>query len=128
MRNKFMGTGESGFYPLRKARVCFSGFRYAVLYDFAVTYKLVVSIAVIATFGFLHHWLDIIVLILATTLWLVAEMMNTAIEAICNMVQPHKDPRIKAIKDIAAAAAGLCTVVWLFVFIVEIYLIIQSMK
>ena len=40
MRNKFLGTGESGYRPLRKIATVFSGLRYAVLYDFSVTYKL----------------------------------------------------------------------------------------
>lgn len=120
MRNKLVGTGEPGFYPLRKARVCLSGFRYAVLYDFAVSYKLAVSIVALAVFGYLHEWVDFILLVLATALWLTSEMFNTAIEAICNIVQPQQDPRIRAVKDIAAAAAGVCTMVWLLVLATEI--------
>ena len=33
MRNKFLGTGESGYHPIRKVRMVISGLRYAVLYD-----------------------------------------------------------------------------------------------
>jgi diacylglycerol kinase len=120
MRNRFMGTGESGFYPFRKLRICLSGFRYAVLYDFSVAYKLVVSVVITAIFGFLHAWVDFIILGLATTLWLVSEMFNTTTEALCNIIEPRKDARIRAIKDIAAAAAGLCTLVWLTVVIAEV--------
>jgi hypothetical protein len=33
MRNKFLGTGQAGFHPLRKVRTFASGLRYAVLPD-----------------------------------------------------------------------------------------------
>jgi len=122
-----MGTGEGGFYPIKKLRVCLSGFRYAVLYDFSVAYKLVVSIVVLVVFGIMHELVDFVLLLLATTLWLVSEMFNTAAEAICNFVQPQQDPRIRAIKDIAAAAAGLCTLVWLLVLVAEVVKLSRSM-
>jgi diacylglycerol kinase len=38
------------------------------------------------------------------------EMINTAIEQICNMVQPEYHIAVKRIKDIAAAAVLLCAV------------------
>ena len=37
-----------------------------------------------------------------------AEMLNTAIEKLCDLVQPEVHPQIKIIKDLAAAA-----VLWL---------------
>jgi diacylglycerol kinase len=48
-------------------------------------------------------------------MWLIAciatvlsfEMMNTAVEKICNMVQPGFHPAVKLIKDVAAAAVLL---------------------
>lgn len=43
MRNKFLGTGEPGYHPIRKLRVIWSGLRSAALYDFSVAYKLVLS-------------------------------------------------------------------------------------
>jgi hypothetical protein len=41
MRHKFLGTGDAGYHPLRKILTVFSGLRYAVLYDWSVTYKLI---------------------------------------------------------------------------------------
>ena len=46
MRHKFLGIGEAGYHPLKKIHTVFSGLRYAVLYDFSVTYKLVLSVLV----------------------------------------------------------------------------------
>jgi diacylglycerol kinase (ATP) len=48
MRHKFLGTGEPGYHPLRKLRTVFSGLRYAVIYDFSVAYKLLLSTVVLA--------------------------------------------------------------------------------
>ncbi len=47
MRHKFLGTGEPGYHPLRKLRTIYSGLRYAVIYDFSVTWKLVFSLLVL---------------------------------------------------------------------------------
>jgi diacylglycerol kinase (ATP) len=41
---------------------------------------------------------------------LITEIINTAIEKICDVVQPNYDERIKIIKDISAAAVVLSVV------------------
>ena len=35
MRNKFLGTGEPGYHPLRKVAVVLAGLRCAALHDFS---------------------------------------------------------------------------------------------
>jgi diacylglycerol kinase (ATP) len=59
-------------------------------------------------------------LIVATGVMVISEIFNTAIEAICDMIQPDEDPRIGIIKDIAAAAAGVSILIWLIVFVFEV--------
>ena len=81
MRNKFLASGDAGYHPLRKLRTIFSGLRYPVIYDLSVTYKLVLS--------------------------LVAEIFNSAIEALCDFVETRHNEKIKIIKDFAVAAVGL---------------------
>jgi hypothetical protein len=48
MRNKFLSTGQSGYHPFRKLKVCLSGLRYAVLYDFSVAYKVILSVLILS--------------------------------------------------------------------------------
>jgi len=103
MRNKFLGTGDAGYHPLRKVRTVLSGLRYAVAYDFSVAYKLVLSVVV-----------------LATGLVLVAEMFNSAIEALCDFVEERHNEKIKVIKDIAAAAVGVTILMWVVVLAFEL--------
>lgn len=112
MRNKFLGTGEHGYHPLRKVRVALSGVRYAVLHDFAVAYKAVLSVLILLWCFWYRQWLDFSIVFLATGLMLVAEIFNTTIEALCDFLEPKHNEKIGIIKDIAAAAAGISILVW----------------
>jgi diacylglycerol kinase (ATP) len=120
MRNKFLGIGEPGYHPLRKLRTVASGLRYAVIYDWSVTYKLVLSaIVLIAAFSF-RAWVDFLVILLATAFVVFAEMINSAIEALCDFVEARHNEKIKVIKDIAAAAVGISIFAWMVVILVEV--------
>ena len=120
MRNKFLGTGQQGFRPLRKMRVALSGLRYAVLYDFAVSYKLVLSILVLTACFFYRQWLDFSLVLLVTGLMLVAEMFNTTIEALCDFMEPAHNEKIGIIKDIAAAATSVSILIWFIIIAIEV--------
>ncbi|MCC6696750.1 MAG: diacylglycerol kinase [Candidatus Hydrogenedentes bacterium] len=120
MRNKFLGTGEPGYHPMRKVKVCLSGLRYAVLYDFSVAYKVVLSLIILAICLYFRQRIDFLFVLAATGFMLMAEMFNTAIETLCDFVEERQNPKIGVIKDIAAAAAGLGILVWFIVVLVEI--------
>ncbi|MBA3015000.1 MAG: diacylglycerol kinase [Proteobacteria bacterium] len=112
MYNKFLGTGEKGYHPLRKIRVCLSGLRYAVHYDFSVAYKVYLSVITLIICFFLRQWVDFLLIMAATALVLIAEMFNSAIEALCDFIETHENHKIKVIKDISAAAAGISILLW----------------
>ena len=120
MRHKFLGIGEAGYHPLRKLRTVFSGLRYAVLYDWSVTYKLVLSAAVLVAAFALRAWVDFLLILVVTAFVLVAEIFNSAIEALCDFVETRHNEKIKVIKDIAAAAVGIAILVWIVVLGVEL--------
>lgn len=117
MRNKFLGTGEAGYHPLRKIRIVLSGMRFAVFYDFSVAYKLILSIFIIILSIIFQHWVDFEMILLATGLVIMAELFNSAIEAICDFLETRENDKIRAIKDIAAAAVGISIIVWLTVVV-----------
>ena len=58
MRNKFLGTGQQGFHPIRKMHNALSSVRYAILYDFAVAYKILLSIIALVGCLYYRQWLD----------------------------------------------------------------------
>jgi diacylglycerol kinase len=120
MRHKFLGTGEPGYHPLRKLRTIYSGLRYAVIYDFSVAWKLVVSLAVLALALLAREWVDALLIVVVTALVLVAEIMNSAIEALCDFVETRHDEKIGIIKDIAAAGVGVAMFAWLLVLGFEV--------
>ena len=119
MRHKFLGIGEPGWHPLRKIATVLSGLRYAVVYDFSVAYKLVLSAIVLAAAFALRAWVDLLLILVVTAFVLVAEMMNSAIEALCDFVESRHDERIRVVKDIAAAAVGISILAWVVVLAVE---------
>jgi diacylglycerol kinase len=120
MRHKFLGTGDPGYHPLRKIRTVLSGLRYAVIYDFSVTYKLILSTLVLTAAIALHAWVDLLLILVVTAFVIVAEMFNSAIEALCDFVETQHNEKIKIIKDIAAAAVGISIFVWFVVLAVEV--------
>jgi diacylglycerol kinase len=120
MRHKFLGTGEPGYHPLRKLRTIYSGLRYAVIYDFSVAWKLVFSLLVLAAALVARDWVDSLLIVVVTALVLVAEIMNSAIEALCDFIEARHNEKIGIIKDIAAAAVGIAMFAWLLVLGFEV--------
>ena len=120
MRNKFLGTGEPGYHPIRKLRTILKGVRYAVISDFSVAWKLAFSFCVLTAALFLREWVDSLLIIIATALVLVAEIMNSAIEALCDFVESQHNDKIGIIKDIAAASVGIAIFTWLVVLGLEV--------
>jgi diacylglycerol kinase (ATP) len=120
MRNKFLGTGDPGYHPLRKLGTVRSGLRYAVVYDFSVAWKLAASVPVLVAALFLRDWLDGLLIVLATAFVLVAEMFNSAIEALCDFIETRHNEKIAVIKDIAAAAVAVSMLAWLLVLGFEV--------
>lgn len=121
MRHKFLGIGEPGYHPWRKIRTVFSGLRYAVLYDWSVTYKLILSAAVLAGAFLLRAWVDFLLILVVTALVVFAEIVNSAIEALCDFVEECHNEKIKIIKDMAASAVGVILFAWVAVIGVELW-------
>jgi len=120
MKNKFLETGEKGYHPLRKIKVVLSGLRFAVLSDFSVMYKIILSTIILVPSLMFNGPLDASIILLATAVMLAAEIFNTAIEAICDFMKTDYDEKIGIIKDVAAAATGITIVAWMAVLIIEI--------
>jgi len=118
-------THPRPYDPLRKCRVALHGLRLAMR-DTAVAYKLLVSVVLLAVAFVQRSWVDFGLLLVATALVLAAELLNTAIEELCDYVQPDRAPQIGATKDIAAAAVGLCILAWMGVIVLEAWRLLFS--
>ena len=100
--------------------MAWQGLRFA-LRDKAVAYTLVVSLILLAIAFTQRAWADLELLLVATALVLSSELINTAIEELCDYVQPEASPQIGATKDIAAAAVGVCVLAWAGVILLEMW-------
>ena len=76
----------------------------------------------------MRAWVDLLLTLVVTALVLVAEILNSAIEALCDFVEMRHNEKIKVIKDIAAAAVGISIFAWLAVLTIEISRFWQAMS
>jgi diacylglycerol kinase (ATP) len=120
MRNKFFGTGEPGYHPIRKIKVCLEGIYHAARFDFSFAYKLFLSIIVLVLCFIFRQWIDFFFILTSTGLVLMAELFNSAIEALCDFIEIRENPKIKVIKDISASAVGICILLWATIMTVEL--------
>ena len=121
MRNKFLNTGAHGFNPTRKISVALKGIYLAIILDFSVAYKIVLSAILMAGFFYYRQWLDFGMVLVATGLVIISEVFNTAIEALCDFVEPEYNQKIGLIKDVSAGAVGISIFIWFIIISIEIY-------
>lgn len=116
MAKKFRSPG---YNPIQKLSVILSGLQVAVVTDFSVAYKVILSVPVLGGSFFFRQWVDVSLILLAMGLMLISELFNSAIEVLCDLVEPQQNERIRITKDISAAAAGLSIVVWAAILVIE---------
>jgi diacylglycerol kinase (ATP) len=110
----------------RKFKVILMGLWHAG-HDFNVAYKIVLSVVVLVLAAVTGSWLDLAVVAAATGLLLAGELFNTALEQLCDIVEPGHDERIGAVKDVAAAAAGIAMWFWFLVVVLEAVRLIERL-
>jgi diacylglycerol kinase len=108
-----------GYHPVKKLKIILKGLHVAVVSDFSVAYKLVLSIPILVLAWVFHQWIDVALVLMATGVMLVAELFNSAIEILCDFVEQQDNIQIGIIKDIAAAAAGISILVWAVILTLE---------
>ncbi|MGB3402048.1 MAG: diacylglycerol kinase [Microcoleaceae cyanobacterium] len=116
MSNKFRSPG---YHPIRKLKVILAGLHVAVVTDFSVAYKIILSVPILGSAFFFRQWVDVSLTLLAMGVMLISELFNSAIEVLCDFIEPQQNDRIRVIKDIAAAAAGLSILMWAAILIIE---------
>ena len=105
---------------LRAFTHAFNGMKYFFLHERNGQIQLVVAAMVTALSMVVHlSPIEWIIVLICIAIVIGFEMLNTAIENLCNMVQEEYHPLIKIIKDVAAAA-----VLWVSIISVIIGLII----
>jgi diacylglycerol kinase len=86
-----------------------------------------VSLVVLLAAAAFRDWVDVVLIIVVTSLVLVAEIMNSAIEALCDFVETRHNEKIGVIKDIAAAGVGVAMLAWLLVLGFEVEEVLRAL-
>lgn len=90
---------------LKSMRHAYEGIQYALTTQPNMKFHFFASFAVlISALFFRLPRTDILLLLLAITLVLITELINTAIEKTVDLAMPHRHPLAKIAKDVAAAA------------------------
>lgn len=103
-----------------------SGLKWAARYETAVLQELAVLAAAIPASFFITdiNWLRI-ALIGVVALLLIVELLNTALEKLCDHLAPEISPQIKIVKDAGAAAVFvailLAALTWLYALFELLY-------
>ena len=87
--------------------------------DASVATILPVSAAVVVASIVFSRWVDLALVSVVTVQALAAELSNTALEKLCDFVEPRHNRKVGAIKDVAASAAGVTILAWVGVVIYE---------
>ncbi|MBP1992846.1 diacylglycerol kinase [Paenibacillus eucommiae] len=112
----------SGFHRWRRSfRYAYEGIKYALDTQGNMKFHFFVAFLVLIAALFFHlSKTDILFLLLAVTLMLVTELINTAVEKTVDLAMPDKHPLAKIAKDVAAASvlvsAVFAVVVGMIVF------------
>lgn len=81
-----------------------------------------------AAYFFRFTYIESALVVLAVTAVLCAEILNTAIEDLCNKIEPNQDSAIRKIKDIAAAFVLVAVIgaVFLVAFAFAIHFLVTN--
>ncbi len=86
-------------------RCAVTGVRYVLVTERNMRIHFLVAILVVVAAALLRvAWSELACLVLAISLVLISELVNTALELVCDMMCSAWEVRVKAAKDIAAGA------------------------
>jgi diacylglycerol kinase len=104
------------------------GIRTAFLREFNLIIQFCLGIVAAGVSLYFGHWLFAFLNLVMMGVIISLEMMNTAFEALCDLVNLQFDHRIKTIKDIAAASVLISALVWLVLIVFETLVILYEIK
>lgn len=89
----------------------FRGLKFVWKEEFNFRVQIIIALLVVAAMAYFRFsFAETAVVIVAITIVLMAEIMNTALENLCNKIEPNQDGAIGKIKDMVAAFVLLSTI------------------
>ncbi len=100
------------YHPIKSLSYATSGLFLAVLREFSIKIQLSLGIIIFV----LAVWQNFLILgfgnLVLMSIVVSLEMINTAIELLCDLVEPRTNLSIKIIKDLAAGSVLIVALVW----------------
>jgi undecaprenol kinase len=115
------------YQPHKSLSYALSGIRLAFFREFNLVIQFVLGIISSAVSLYFGHWLFAFLNLLMMGIIISLELMNTAFETLCDLINLEFDNRIKSIKDIAAASVLISAIVWLSLLIFEAVVITMQL-
>jgi diacylglycerol kinase (ATP) len=103
----------------KKLASSLNGLTAAVARDRSVRRVALISSAAVIAAAWHHRWVDVVIIITVSGLLTVTELLNTAVEELCDYIEPRFDVNIGRIKEITAAAVLVALVTWVLVIVTE---------
>lgn len=97
------------FKFIKRFKFAFDGLRSAIAEQVFAIFCVIALAVIVLMFIFKLPLFEKIILILTVTFVMTLELINSRIERILDILQPHHDPKVKVIKDISAAAVLLAS-------------------
>lgn len=116
---------------LKSFQFAFSGLKYLFVKERNARFHAVAAfLAISAGLIFDVSGMEWVTILICIAIVLLTEIINTAIEKLCDKIQPEMDPQIKAIKDLSAGAVLIAAITafvcGLIIFIPRIYQLIEN--
>lgn len=114
---------ENGFHRWRRSfRYAYEGIKYALDTQSNMKFHFFVAFLVLLAALFVHlNKIDILFILLAVTLMIVTELINTAVEKTVDLAMPEQHPLAKIAKDVAAASVLVSAVFAIVVGMIVFY-------
>jgi undecaprenol kinase len=114
----------TSYNTYRSASYAINGIKLAFLREFNLGLQFFIGIVAAGVSLYFGLWLFAFLNLVMMGIIISLEMMNTAFETLCDLVNLEFDHRIKSIKDIAAASVLTSALVWLTLIIFEAVVIL----
>jgi len=112
---------------IQSFRYAFSGFLFAMFREKNIQIQFATGAIFIGLTIIIGNYELLLAHVVLMTVVMGFELVNTAIEALADIVQPDFDERIGRVKDIMAAAVLLVSLVWFGLLLLILYQLVKTM-
>ena len=119
-RRLYHSDSVSKYHPFKSTKFAFAG----LVYAFRTEPNLVIQLMIGLSFFLFNLFAGQLILAVANLIFMAItmgfEIFNTALENICDLVNPELNNRVKIIKDLSAGAVLIVALVWLLIIVFSI--------